>query len=705
MNRFVLFYSKMVLLLLSFGIAACSNSDKVEMDDYLTVGTDSVRFSADGGVFEMKVTASQDWTVSVPDEADEWCSCRKKVGSYLAIWTGKNTQEKEKIQELVLTSGNKTQTVRVFQQSGNPEQEEEEDGEVDDDPIEDVTKIFADELYTQLRPEVDDEMILRISTPWLRSLAYDLWSNKYPLAERVRLYQAFDDPGVIASKLKTAKYSRHDNPTGIAVAKGDELMVCVEDNFGQNIVLEVSDWEKEFNGKTYTLRKGMNKLLMQEKGLCYLRYLSRDYASCQPIKIHIIGGKVNGIFCTYATSTCAANTLDEWPAKLEQAGKASGFLDIVGRYTHWIAETQAYTRANTQPFLLMGAYDRIQRYEMELMGLFKYNRVPKNRMLFNAGPYKSPHASDYRTGYPKGDISYLRANADSILPDNGSAWGAAHEAGHVNQTRPGLKWIGMAEVTNNLHSRMVAAKFHGGSDKGWERCDYNSAVQTFYVKRANHNTGGYWNKLAPFWQLYLYTVEVLEGNSTQGQPYKDFYLDLHEQIRTTFTPSGVGPQVLNFAKKTCDVLELDITDYLQDIGFLREIDRTVADYSSAHMKITTEEIAEVKSYASKYPKGSSGIIYLTSQNFTRFRDLLKNDVKPSPAKVIVTGTTVSFSQWTNAVGFEVWKNGRAIAVSAIPKDSYIPQSVIPVPGVLNLDGCTFYGVAADGTRVAASGIQ
>lgn len=705
MNRFVLFYSKMVLLLLSLEIVACSNSDKVEMDDYLTVGTDSVRFSADGGVFEMKVTASQDWTVSMSEEADEWCYSRKKVGSYLAIWTGKNTQEKEKIQEIVLTSGNKMQKVRVYQQSGSPEEEgKEEDDEIDDDPIEDVTKIFADDIYTQLRPEVNDEMILRISTPWLRSLAYDLWSNKYPLEDRVRLYEAFDEPGVVSSKLKTAKYSRHDNPTGIAVEKGEELMVCVEDDFGQYIILEVSNWEVGFSGsKTYTLRKGINKLLMKDKGLCYLRYISRDYASLQPIKIHIIGGKVNGIFCTYATSTCTANTLDEWPAKLDQAEKASGFLDVVGRYTHWIAETQAFTRANTQPFLLMGAYDRLQRYEMELMGLFKYDRVPKNRMLFHAGPYNNPHASDYRTGYPKAKISYLRASADTILTE--SAWGAAHEAGHVNQTRPGLKWIGMTEVTNNLHSLLVSAKFNGGSSKLNERCDYNGAVQDFYIKQENHNTGEYFNKLAPFWQLYLYTVEVLEGNSTQGQPYKDFYLDLHEQIRTTFTPSGVGPQVLNFAKKTCDVLELDITDYLQDIGFLREIDRTVADYSSAHMKITTEDIAEVKSYASKYPKGSSGIIYLTSQNFTRFRDLLKNDVKPSPAKVIVTGTTVSFSQWTNAVGFEVWKNGRAIAASPIPRDSYIPQSVISVPGVLNLDGCTFYGVAADGTRVAASGIQ
>lgn len=39
-------------------------------------------------------------------------------------------------------------------------------------------------------------------------------------------------------------------------------------------------------------------------------------------------------------------------------------------------------------------------------------------------------------------------------------WGPAHEVGHSNQTRPGLKWFGMTEVTNNICS-MYIQKLYG----------------------------------------------------------------------------------------------------------------------------------------------------------------------------------------------------------------------------------------------------
>lgn len=37
----------------------------------------------------------------------------------------------------------------------------------------------------------------------------------------------------------------------------------------------------------------------------------------------------------------------------------------------------------------------------------------------------------------------------------GSAWGIAHEFGHVNQVRPAMKWVSTGEVTNNIYSAYV----------------------------------------------------------------------------------------------------------------------------------------------------------------------------------------------------------------------------------------------------------
>lgn len=44
------------------------------------------------------------------------------------------------------------------------------------------------------------------------------------------------------------------------------------------------------------------------------------------------------------------------------------------------------------------------------------------------------------------------ANPDKIP---GSAWGIAHEFGHVNQVRPAMKWVSTGEVTNNIYSAYV----------------------------------------------------------------------------------------------------------------------------------------------------------------------------------------------------------------------------------------------------------
>ena len=48
----------------------------------------------------------------------------------------------------------------------------------------------------------------------------------------------------------------------------------------------------------------------------------------------------------------------------------------------------------------------------------------------------SPNASNYRTVYPPRNAAKI---CDPLRFDV-NLWGSSHEVGHMNQTRPGLKW-------------------------------------------------------------------------------------------------------------------------------------------------------------------------------------------------------------------------------------------------------------------------
>lgn len=103
------------------------------------------------------------------------------------------------------------------------------------------------------------------------------------------------------------------------------------------------------------------------------------------------------------------------------------------------------------------------------MGLRKYNnnggigtdtdnRMFRNRMYFNVmyGQGDYMYSTSYHTAYHFSTMDNL-CSVDQMKTNN---WGPAHEVGHSNQTRPGLKWFGMTEVTNNICS-MYIQKLYG----------------------------------------------------------------------------------------------------------------------------------------------------------------------------------------------------------------------------------------------------
>ena len=91
----------------------------------------------------------------------------------------------------------------------------------------------------------------------------------------------------------TKKYSNLDNPTGISVQQGDEIIVLVGDTHGQQISLQ-NKWEsgeeyKQTNvsGEVYFLSPGINKLTMRKVGHLFVMYnTALTSPDAQTEKIH-----------------------------------------------------------------------------------------------------------------------------------------------------------------------------------------------------------------------------------------------------------------------------------------------------------------------------------------------------------------------------------------------------------------------------------
>ena len=114
-------------------------------------------------------------------------------------------------------------------------------------------------------------------------------------------------------------------------------------------------------------------------------------------------------------------------------------------------------------------------------------------------------------------------------------------------------------------------------------------------------------KLVPFWQIYLYAKE---------KGYADFYADLMEHMRNT-PHKGTGNQSINnmyeYAKATCDLLKTDLTDFFEAWGFFVTGEFRIGDYANYDFKVTPEMVEDTRKYiaSKKYPKPDKDVTRLT----------------------------------------------------------------------------------------------
>ncbi|GHT64271.1 hypothetical protein AGMMS50239_21670 [Bacteroidia bacterium] len=486
--------------------------------------------------------------------------------------------------------------------------------------------LFTDPSCSELKPEVTIETIKQVENEFFRKLAYDIYQDRYEREFRIQEYQSYPEPTAIAKINKTARYGILDNPTGIYAKKGEDIIVLVGNTnyfLSATILLPLGRGERT----TFSLRQGVNKIRAPHDGLIYILYHT-PAGTEPPVKINFVTGTVNGYF-----DRDKHIAPGDWQRLLAQA--TAPCFDLKGRYSLISFETAAYRAYCLDNGLeVLEHYDDLVYSEQEFQGQVKYNTMNKTRMVLLSGtmsPGVAAYATDYLTVYGSTrdmlDLSRLKSTTNTT---GGGAWMPAHEIGHVNQTRPGLKWLGMTEVTNNILSQYISIKWGVRSrlndeNMGGGKNRYQVAVDGIVTAQLPHNEhGDVFCKLVPFWQLKLYMMDVL-GKT-------DFYKDVYQKVRVNPDPKASsngstldGICQLEFVKIVCEVAQLDMTQFFIDWGFLRPVNLTVNDYATnpfivkqADVDATIAAIAAMNLPQPPVPAGKH-IYEITDSNWAGFK--------------------------------------------------------------------------------------
>jgi hypothetical protein len=473
------------------------------------------------------------------------------------------------------------------------------------DASEAYSEFFTDLSFSELREDVSRESLETIDNSFIRNMALAIFDEVYE-SERTGIYKTYPDPAIISSQNKTNRMGSYDNMTGIHVKWGEDIVVFV-DELITDMVLRIVNHHEGYGGQDFFLNPGPNRIISPSNGLVYLIYNSQTEHEA---KVNIASGTINGYF------DLNKHSQEDWEKLISDASYS--FFDLKGNKAHITFTTHELRQYVTNAPRLVEVYDSIVLLQQELMGLYKYDRVPAGRLYYrtNTSPGVYMHATGNATEYAPSTLVHI-ANHESLRGDN--IWGPAHETGHIHQTRPGLMWIGMTEVSVNIYSQHVQTSFGNPSRLQTENISgyenrYEKAFNEIIAAGLPHGAHtDVFCKLVPFWQLQLYFAKV--------RGYKDFYKDVHEQIRIKPNPPTDGLCQLEFVKTVCYVAQLNMLEFFQAWGFLTPIDQDINDYGVRRLTVTQEQIDDVINYINQqgYPAPPAEVHYITDNTVNDFK--------------------------------------------------------------------------------------
>ena len=564
---------------------------------------------------------------------------------------------------------------------------------------EQLLTVFTDITCSEIKPDVTQEQIEALpeffiqTASALKDDSYNKWEKEF----RIREYCPYSSADEWADKLMTRKYGDLDNPTGIYVNEGDEVVVLVGDTHGQSISIQNIGEETSkgyaqtsVNGDIYPLKEGVNKLTAKQTGMLFVMYNTNiQNPDAQPIKIHIPlgGGKYKELIdkADYKYFCVIGNAIILYFHHKQL--KAAVPYDILSSIELW---------------------DNMIQWQQELMGIEDVYPKQMNNHIFAISPEGGyMWASEGRIGFVYtvlGDIlrkSYLMASRNS--------WGPAHEIGHVHQGA--INWASTTESSNNLFSNYTIYKFGQNCSRGTELAvpEYAANVKkaTLVFRRCVENKawcdfGTDYQGEDPEmharmnWQLWNYYHRC--GYNPQFFP--TLFKLMRENRVSTQDP---GENQMMYARMACRAANENLTDFFERWGFFVPISMKVNQYGTYNYIVTDAMIKETKEFMKQFPAPKHAFYYLEDRKkgdpgldttppdvgyFTQFAEDMKITKQIT---YTISGHQVNVQNGEQAVAFEIKENDNL---------KYFGTSFqFEIPNTISPDRVKLYAVQADGVRI------
>ena len=575
---------------------------------------------------------------------------------------------------------------------------------------EQLLTVFTDITCSEIKPDVTQEQIEALpeffiqTASALKDDSYNKWEKEF----RIREYCPYSSADEWADKLMTRKYGDLDNPTGIYVNEGDEVVVLVGDTHGQSISIQNIGEETSkgyaqtsVNGDIYPLKEGVNKLTAKQTGMLFVMYNTNiQNPDAQPIKIHIPlgGGKVCGFF-----SLKEHQTNEKYKELIDKADYK--YFCVIGNaiilYFH---HKQLKAAVPYDILSSIELWDNMIQWQQELMGIEDVYPKQMNNHIFAISPEGGyMWASEGRIGFVYtvlGDIlrkSYLMASRNS--------WGPAHEIGHVHQGA--INWASTTESSNNLFSNYTIYKFGQNCSRGTPEYAANVKKATLVFRRCVENKawcdfGTDYQGEDPEmharmnWQLWNYYHRC--GYNPQFFP--TLFKLMRENRVSTQDP---GENQMMYARMACRAANENLTDFFERWGFFVPISMKVNQYGTYNYIVTDAMIKETKEFMKQFPAPKHAFYYLEDRKkgdpgldttppdvgyFTQFAEDMKITKQIT---YTISGHQVNVQNGEQAVAFEIKENDNL---------KYFGTSFqFEIPNTISPDRVKLYAVQADGVRI------
>ena len=602
-----------------------------------------------------------------------------------------------------------------------------------------INRIFTDLSCSELREGVTKRDIIQMNavSPYLATnVAMPLFNNEYSENEkdfRIHSYEPYSDSKVNRA-LVMQYYTSMNNPTGIEVKSGQDILVCVDQiPSGQTVALAVYGEESEY-GPNYggageneninqlaNLQAGVNTIRVTADGMAYVMNTvpvdnRADLSTFKNVKVHILPGcgTVQGYFDP-------ARHSDERYQELLNRCTYKYFM-IKGEHCMFLFHTNQL-RTDFPKSIRGGieAWDDLVLWELELMGLDQVKWFNNHMMaVTSTNPEVYMNATNRRVQFGAGTINWICSPDKLMIAGEGAGvcniWGPAHEMGHVNQMA--INWRSCTESSNNLFSNYANLKLAGDEyyKSRWSRGDKLDKLAKDYAAKtpwALLGDGSYQNEdpglhMRMNWQLWNYYQNCgvksdffpalfnyfRDGHQLPNQSALDYY----------GRAENAGLCQLEYYEACCKVTGEDLTEFFDTWGYFRTIDQTYSQYGETKYTVTDVMINASKARVRDLglPKAApiqyledrakfGGETYCDMGYWTQFRDKVKITKTP---KATVNGKKVTLSDCDEAVAVEVRQGSNAEGSLLYFSNMFSFE----VPASVNLSGNTLWAVQYDGTR-------